>query len=50
MTNKEKAVVFMKAHESNDPRCNMLIMFMSALFMITHEQVLIQIKKLAEEE
>jgi hypothetical protein len=50
MTNQDKAKLFMKANSDNDPRCNMLIMFMSAMFMITPEQVLTQIKKLAEEE
>lgn len=50
MNNQDKAKLFMKSHQEKDHRCKMLIMFMSAMFMMTPEQVLTQIKKLAEEE
>lgn len=49
MINKEKAIEFLARMKEGDRRCNALIMFMSAMFMMSEDDVLNNIKRLAEE-
>ena len=49
MTNKEKAQAFLGYLAERDSRCQALLMFMSAMFMMSEADVLNNIKRLAEE-
>lgn len=48
MTNKEKAIQFLVLLSEGDKRCNALLMFMSAMFMMSELEVLANIQRLAE--
>lgn len=48
MTNKEKAIQFLDLMSKGDQRCNALLMFMSAMFMMSELEVLGNIQRLAE--
>ncbi|HET6890489.1 MAG TPA: hypothetical protein VFH31_05255 [Pyrinomonadaceae bacterium] len=49
MTNKEKAIQFLDLMRKGDKRCNAILMFMSALFMMNELEVLANIQRLATE-
>ena len=48
MTNKEKAIQFLEYVEQKDPRCDILIFMLGAMFNLSPQVVLDKIKELAQ--
>lgn len=49
MTNKEKAIQSLVILSEGDKRCDAILMFMSAMFMMNELEVLANIQRLATE-